>query len=190
MALPLRKAGEFTYADYLRFPENERWELIDGAAWSMSPAPGRRHQRIVLRAARKIAEVMDDGPCEPYIAPFDVRFTDNTAEEIDTVVQPDISVFCDPAVLDDRGAHGAPDLVVEVLSESTSHKDQTEKLALFERHRVREYWIINGDTPPWVMVFRIGDDGRYQKPDYYRIDETIRSDVLGAAFRVRDFIPE
>jgi Uma2 family endonuclease len=62
------------------------------------------------------------------------------------VVQPDISVFCSPDILDDAGARGAPDLIVEILSPATSYKDQTHKLALYELHCVREYWIVNDEV--------------------------------------------
>ena len=70
--------------------------------------------------------------------------------------------------------------MVEILSESTAYKDQTVKLALYERHGVREYWIVNADAP-YVMVYRLEAGGRFGKPDYYRRDEKVRSDVLGGA---------
>ena len=197
MSHPKEQTGGFTYADYCSWPEDERWELIDGVAWSMSPAPGRSHQDILLGLARLIANITDATTCETYIAPFDVRLVDDAtvgtertgsssapSDEITTtVVQPDIAFFCRPEVLDDAGAHGAPELVVEILSPSTSYKDQTHKLALYERHRVQEYWIVNGDAR-WVMVYRIGSDNHYGKPDYYRAGpdrEVIPSDVLGGA---------
>ena len=201
MGLPKEQAGGFTYADYRTWPEDERWELIEGVAWNMSPAPTRSHQRILLNLVRLIADITDSGLCETYLAPFDVRLPDDPAESADradrgtrpddepsdeaitTVVQPDISVFCRPDVLDDAGARAAPDLVVEILSPSTSYKDQTHKLALYERHGVREYWIVNGEAR-WVMVYRIGEDNRYGKPDYYRARqelEVITSAVLGGA---------
>lgn len=191
MGLPKEQTGGFTYADYLTWPEGERWELIDGVAWNMSPAPTRSHQRILGALYRTIAGIIDTGPCEVYLAPFDVRLPDvptrdNAEPEDDsvtTVVQPDISVFCNPAVLDERGAHGAPDLAVEILSPSTSYKDQTHKLRLYERCGVREFWIVNGDAG-WVMVYRLGADNRYAKPDYYRAgddQEVIVSAVLGGA---------
>ena len=195
MGLPREQTGGFTYADYLTWPEEERWELIEGVAWSMSPAPGRSHQRILLSLARLIAASTDSGPCETYVAPFDVRLaedqgagptTDHADDAITTVVQPDISVFCRPEFLDEAGAKGAPDLVVEILSPSTSYKDQTHKLALYERHGVQEYWIVNAEAR-WVMVYRLGTDRRYGKPDYYRAGqggagpegEVITSAVLG-----------
>jgi Uma2 family endonuclease len=185
MALPKERQGGFTYADYLTWPQDERWELIDGVAWNMSPAPNRAHQAIAGRAFRAISEITDAGPCEAYIAPFDVRLGDGklggtvSDKETTTVVQPDVSVFCNPDLLDDAGAHGPPDLVVEVLSPATSYKDQTEKLALYERHGVREYWVVNGDAE-WVMVYHRTPDGGYGKPDYYRGNESIRSAVLEA----------
>jgi Uma2 family endonuclease len=183
MGAPKRNAEPYTYADYLAWPAEERWELIDGVAYDMSPAPDREHQQILLDLARLIAELTDEGPCETYIAPFDIALPEHleaTDEETTTVVQPDLSVFCRPELLDEHGAKGPPDVAIEILSESTAYKDQTVKLALYERHGVREYWIVNADAP-YVMVYRLAPDGGYAKPDYYRSEERIRSDVLGGA---------
>jgi Uma2 family endonuclease len=106
------------------------------------------------------------------------------------VVQPDIVVYCRPERLDERGAVGAPDLAVEILSESTGYKDQTAKLALYERHAVREYWIVNVDAGH-VMVYRLDAAGRYGKPDYYLRDESVLSKVLdGAEIPVAGFAGE
>jgi len=189
MEQPKEKDGTFTYADYLTWPEGERWELIDGVAYNMSPAPVPGHQLLLLNLVRRIADITDDQPCEPYLAPFDVRLSERNAddEETTTIVQPDISVFCNPELIDERGAHGAPDLVVEILSPSTGYRDQTEKLALYERFGVREYWIVNGDAR-WVMVYRMGPDDRFTKPDYYREDEAVHSGVLNADIPLTDFL--
>ena len=184
---PRKLNKKFSYKDYLTWTyEKERWELIDGIAYDMGPAPVREHQNILGKLFRVISDITDKGSCETYIAPFDVRLTegakleDLTDEDITTLVQPDISVFCNTELLDDKGAHGAPDLIVEILSPSTGYKDQTTKLALYERYHVEEYWLVNGDVPS-VMVYRIGSDGFFKKPDYYRIDESINSSVLGGA---------
>ncbi len=149
----------------------------------MSPAPTPEHQTILGRLFRKIADITDRTGCMTLVAPLDVRLSDDPStdeDDVPTVVQPDISVFCDRSRLDDKGAGGAPDLIVEILSPSTGYKDQTTKLALYERHGVREFWIVNGDAG-WVMVYRLEGDGRYGKPDYYHRDEAVRSDVLGGA---------
>ncbi|TVQ96413.1 MAG: Uma2 family endonuclease [Spirochaetaceae bacterium] len=186
MGVPKTKSERYTYADYYSWDDDERWELIDGVAYNMSPAPVRRHQQVLLRLVRLVSDITDRGSCETYVAPFDVRFSAD--EETDTVVQPDISVFCDPSSLDDRGAIASPILVIEILSPSTSHKDMTVKLELYERHSVREYWVVNADAP-WVMVYRLGDDARFRKPDYYRTGEAVVSEVLsGERIALGDFL--
>jgi Uma2 family endonuclease len=135
----------FTYGDYRRWPDEERWELIDGEAFDMSPAPSRSHQQWAGEIFRQIADFLDDKPCEVYIAPFDVRLPkgDEPDDQIKTVVQPDIVVVCDPAKLDEAGCRGAPDWVIEVLSPGTARKDQVRKKNLYERHGVREYWLVH-----------------------------------------------
>ncbi|MFW5743083.1 MAG: Uma2 family endonuclease [Spirochaetota bacterium] len=188
MADPKQKPGRFTYADYLTWTDDEeRWELIDGVAYDMSPAPGRRHQWILGQLFRAIADITDRQGYETYVAPFDVRLAEPGAadDEVTTVVQPDVSVYCGGDKLDDRGAHDAPDLVVEILSPSTSYKDQTHKLARYERAGVREYWIVNGEAA-WVMVYRLQADGRYAKPDYYEGGEPIESGVLDGTVEAPD----
>jgi len=183
MALPKEQTNGYSYGDYRTWPDDERWELIDGVAWNMSPSPSPQHQTILGRLFRKMSEITDRSGCTTFVAPIDVRLPDDDNQSEDdtpTVVQPDISVFCDPSSMDDKGAHAAPDLVVEILSPSTGYKDQTDKLALYERHGVKEYWVVNGDAG-WAMVYRLETDGRYGKPDYYRRNEAVRSDVLGGA---------
>ena len=118
MGDPARKFDQhYTYADYKTWPEDERWELIDGVAWNMGPAPARKHQGISTNILRELSNYLKDKNCNIYGAPFDVRLPDGSQNDdaVDTVVQPDISVFCDEKRLDDRGAVGAPDLVVEIL---------------------------------------------------------------------------
>ncbi len=190
MSNPKEQATGYTYGDYTRWPNDERWELIDSVAYSMSPAPTPGHQTIVLALLRRVADAADRIGCRTFVAPLDVRLPDYPSQSMDdtrTVVQPDISVFCDASKIDDIGAHSAPDLAVEVLSPSTGYKDQTEKLALYERHGVREYWIVNGDAA-WVMVYRLEAAGRFGKPDYYRRDEAVKSDVLGSDIATNDFL--
>jgi len=197
MAIPKPNSKKYTYADYLQWHDDERWELIDGVPYDMSPAPSRTHQKILLDLARIVADITDEGPCETYVAPLDIRLTealhlDGESEDkkVETVVQPDIVVFCNEELLDERGAHGPPDIAVEILSGSTGYKDITEKLDLYERHGVREYWVVNGEAG-FVMLYRLSTEGSYKKPDYYRLDESLRSEFLGGAeIALKRFIPE
>src|SRR5512136_537116 len=103
MADPLRKEDRhYPYRDYASWPEGERWELIDGAAYSMSPAPGANHQRVLGEIQGSLLAWLKQraGGCEVFGAPFDVLLPSDPAQdddEVDTVVQPDVLVVCEPA---------------------------------------------------------------------------------------------
>jgi Uma2 family endonuclease len=169
----------FAYRHYRSWPDEERWELIDGRAWSMSPAPMWRHQRILLRLGTKIQAFLEGKPCEPCIAPFDVLLprSDEDDDEVDTVVQPDLSVFCDKSRLTARGARGAPDWVIEILSPRTAKKDFEVKHHLYERHGVREYWIVD-PAAKVVHAWRLGEGGRFGEEKIYEEGESAPSAVL------------
>lgn len=154
----------FSYADYCNWPEDERWELIDGTAFNMSPAPTRKHQKVAGTVFRVLADYLDDKPCDVYFAPFDVILSDEKLDElIDTVVQPDLVVTCDEAKFTERGYKGAPALVVEILSESTASRDLNEKYFLYQKSGVQSYLVVN----PWsehITVHELDDSGKYGHP--------------------------
>ncbi|HAZ61066.1 MAG TPA: hypothetical protein DCY89_05775 [Gammaproteobacteria bacterium] len=165
MGLSRRDAERHTYGDYRRWPEAARYELIDGAAYAMAPAPSRLHQEVLGELFRQVANALQGQPCRPFIAPFDVRLprAGEADDDIDTVVQPDLAVVCDPGKLDERGCRGAPDWVVEVLSTATAGHDQILKRALYERAGVREYWLVH-PVDRIVTVHRLEAD-RYGVPE-------------------------
>lgn len=173
MGLALRKEKHYTYADYLTWPDDARYELIDGEAFLMAPAPLIEHQEVAGEVFRQLANQLDGKPCRPYIAPVDVRLPrkEETDDAIDTVVQPDVLVVCDPSKIDRRGVRGAPDWLLEVLSPSTAAHDQIAKRRTYERAGVREYWLVHpGDRTLTVYVL---DNGQYGRPDIYELkDET------------------
>jgi Uma2 family endonuclease len=138
---------QYSYADYLTWQFSERVELIKGWIHTMSPAPKRRHQRVSINLTFELLTYLNKCNCQVYEAPFDIRLRKSKGIdfEVDTVVQPDISVFCDLSKLDDRGAIDAPDLVIEITSVSTMKKDYNEKFNLYEENGVQEYWIVNPD---------------------------------------------
>lgn len=165
MALPKISDKRFTYADYRNWPDDERWELIDGEAYAMAPAPTISHQTLVLAIAKQIDEALDGAPCRALIAPIDVLLP--AAEESDertaTVVQPDILVVCDPAKITERNVRGAPDWIIEVLSPATARHDHLTKRALYERAGVREYWLVH-PVDRIVTVYTL-KDGQYGGPE-------------------------
>jgi len=163
MALAKKLQTHFIYADYAQWPEDERWELIDGVAYAMA-APQRMHQKVVVQVSAQITQYLSGKPCEPYIAPFDVRLPQRNEmdDQVDTVVQPDILVVCDKSKLDDKGCRGAPDWVIEVLSPSTAFKDMDTKRELYQRHRIKEYWIVH-PIDQWIMAYTLDEHGEYGK---------------------------
>ena len=180
MAYPLSQQGEhFTYRDLLDWPEGERWELIDGVAYDMSPSPTESHQIISMELSRQFANFLIGKYCRVYSAPFDVLLPkgDEADEDVDTVVQPDIMVVCDPKKRTERGCIGAPDLIIEVISPSTAQKDLREKYRAYERAGVREYWVVY-PLDRTVMVYKLGENGRYAQPRMYRAKEGIEVESL------------
>lgn len=161
----IKHDGSFTVRDWKSWPEGERWELIGGEAYAMSPAPRLKHQRLLLDLAGQLTDALRGKPCEPFISPFDVYLGGEPGEsddDIDSVVQPDLMIVCDPGKCREEGIFGAPDWILEVLSPSTTWKDQTEKRGLYERFGVREYWILNPDTLD-LAIYRL-EGGAFQPP--------------------------
>ncbi|HHW63281.1 MAG TPA: Uma2 family endonuclease [Rhodocyclaceae bacterium] len=173
MGLALHKEKHYTYADYLEWPDDARYELIDGEAFLMAPAPLIEHQEVAGDVYYQLRNQLNGQPCRPYIAPVDVRLPrkDEADAAIDTVVQPDVLVVCDPAKIDRRGVRGAPDWLLEVLSPSTAAHDQIAKRRTYERAGVREYWLVHpGDRTLTVYVL---EKGQYGRPEIYELkDET------------------
>ncbi|MCK4765370.1 MAG: Uma2 family endonuclease [Candidatus Aminicenantes bacterium] len=162
------------YADYLTWPEGERWELIEGVPFDMTPAPSRYHQEISINLSVVIKNFLKDKECMIYAAPFDVRLPEGRQEndETQTVVQPDISVICDPEKLDDRGCVGAPDFIVEIVSPNTVKKDMKDKLLLYEKHGVPEYWVVH-PAEHMVLVYKLDEQGRYGREEVYTKEDEI-----------------
>ena len=169
----------YTYGDYLTWRDDERWELIDGAPYGMTPAPSRLHQKISTELLKQIAVYLTGKTCEVYAAPFDVRLPkgDEEDEKTMTVVQPDLVVVCDPKKLDDRGCKGAPDWVIEILSPDTAAKDMKIKWNLYERVGVREYWLVDPGNKT-VQVLLRGDGGLYGRPEFYAAGDRVKAGIF------------
>jgi Uma2 family endonuclease len=177
----LKQQDRFTYSDYLTWPDDERWELIDGVAYSMSPAPGSTHQRISMDLSRQFSTFLKGKPCKVFAAPFDVRLSEKsgiTDDKLETVVQPDIVVICDTNKIDNRGCIGAPDLVVEILSKSSAAFDVKEKFDLYQKYAVKEYWIIH-PAEMTVFVYHLSETGVYESPKRYAVDDQVQVPLLG-----------
>lgn len=170
----------YTYGDYLTWNDEERWELIDGVPYNMTPAPNRSHQKISGELFKQIAVYLTGKTCEVYAAPFDVRLPegDEADEFIRTVVQPDIVVYCDPRKLDERGAKGPPDLAIEILSPYTAAKDMRIKMALYERVGVKEYWLIDPGNKTLQVFSRFTSEERFGRPETYTTGDQVKVGIL------------
>lgn len=178
MALPQEK--HYTYADLLSWDDDPtRYELYDGQLRALS-APTHIHQMILTDLVVQIGGYLKGKPCKIYPAPFDVRLFEqegNSPEDVDTVVQPDLSIVCDnDRQVDRRGIHGAPDLVVEILSPSTKQYDCLIKFKLYQQAGVREYWIVDPDKQ-LVLVYTLVN-GQYYVPEVYTAKDTVPVGVL------------
>ena len=181
MGLALRDNGYHTYGDYLTWTEDVRYELIDGVAYLMAPAPALAHQDIAGEIFRQVANALAGGPCRVFVAPVDVRLprADEADERIDTVVQPDVLAVCDPEKISERGVRGAPDWVVEVLSPATAGHDQVRKRRIYEQAGVREYWMVH-PADRVLTVYR-WEHGAYGRPDTQLLEGETPVGVLPGA---------
>ena len=172
MSIPNPAIKKFTYEDYLNAPEDERYELLDGAL-VMAPAPGERHQSVSALLGWKLIQfVAENRLGKVYTAPFDVVLSDTD------VVQPDL-VFVSNArahIITPANIQGAPDLVVEILSPSTAERDKTFKRALYAEHGVREYWMVDAAEKS-ITVSLLGGRG-FAVESTYREEETLESPTL------------
>ena len=174
-----KKYNTYTYGDYLNWPDDKRYELIAGQPYLMSPAPSRKHQDVLLPILDQIYNYLKDKKCKVYCAPFDVKLPEGKEkdEDISTVVQPDIVVVCDQDKLDEQGCKGAPDLVVEIISTSSVKKDKKIKRELYERHGIKEYWLVDY-TQKIVEVFLLDKNNEYGKPDIYTTQDKLSISIF------------
>jgi Uma2 family endonuclease len=163
----LQKDERYTYADYAGWDTEERYELIDGVSYLMSPAPMWKHQGISRELTVQLAVFLKGKPCEVFAAPFDVRLNADTYD--DTVLQPDIVVICDRSKLSGTGCAGAPDMVIEILSPSSARHDRFIKFHLYQKAGVREYWIVDPDTK--TVAVHVFKDGEYLARAYAETDD-------------------
>ena len=169
----------FTYKDYLTWNDNERWELINGTAYNMAPAPSVNHQRVAMELGRQFANFLYDKPCEVFSAPLDVRLPETNEKDEDTknVVQPDIVVICDSSKLDEKGCKGAPDLIIEIVSPASASIDNIKKMELYEKNGVKEYWIVH-PIYKIITIYKITENGLYGKPEIYSEKDKIEVELL------------
>lgn len=130
---------KYTYKDYADLQEGAPYQLIEGEL-VMSPSPTVYHQQIlgnVFSILRNIARKNNLGLVLP--APMDVYFDEHET------YQPDI-IFVSKErknIIGEKKINGAPDLVIEILSEASAYYDLKHKKNIYEKYGVKEYWIAD-----------------------------------------------
>ena len=166
MALAQEKV--YTVEDIEALPEGVRAELIDGRMFYMA-TPSRKHQGLVGNLFGEIFAYLNQnkGKCAVYPAPFAVYLNEDNR----TYLEPDITVVCDRDKLDDKGCHGAPDFVAEILSPSSRSRDCLLKLIRYREAGVREYWIVDPERET-VTVYDFVENtvGSYTFGDKVRVN--------------------
>lgn len=174
---PLPQEQHYAYADIAAWDDGTRYELYDGRPVALA-SPSDVHQRISMALSVQLGSYLMGKKCSVYAAPFDVRIFEkhgDSPEDVDTVLQPDLMVVCDPDKVDRRGVHGAPDLVIEILSPATAQYDRLIKFNLYLRAGVREYWIVD-PAARMVSVHTLAD-GHYRTAAY-GTDAAVRVGIL------------
>ena len=172
MASTVTEKKKYTYEDYLKTPDDERYELIGGELL-MTPAPVPKHQRISRKIEFLLEKFVTENDLgEVFYAPCDVHL-DN-----ENVVQPDILFISKDRlnIIGEKNIQGAPDLAIEILSESTAYRDLVQKKRLYSRFGVKEFWIvIPGEEVIEVYVLK---DNTYLLYRSYSKDEMLESPYL------------
>ena len=163
---------KFTYEDYLKTPDDQRCELIEGEL-NMTPSPIPNHQRI----SRKIALLLENfittkNMGEIFYAPLDVYLDE------ENVFEPDILFISKERahIIGEKNIQGAPELVIEILSENNAYQDLVKKKKIYARFGVKEYWIVD-PLEKTVEIFTLKDKG-FQLYRSFPESQTLESPLL------------
>lgn len=185
----LKKEKQYTYADYLSWSEDERWEIIDGVPY-LHAAPSPTHQLVSGELHRQFANYLQGKTCKAYLAPFCVRLINGDEkqnEDIKKVVEPDITIVCDKSKIDEKGCSGTPDLIIEVMSPSSIKHDRVTKFNIYEKSGVKEYWIVEPEGKI-ISVFILQSNDRYGRPEIYTEDGKITVSIFPDLVVDLDFV--
>jgi Uma2 family endonuclease len=178
MDMAQKKETIYSYADYLTWNDNERWELLEGVPYNLS-SPSDIHQAISGNIFALWHNYLKGKSCRVYYAPFDVILSEGNCkdEEIFDVLQPDIIIVCDKNKISRKGCTGAPDIVIEILSPSTASKDCIKKKDIYEKNRVPQYWIIDPDDEE-LFIFKLNRNFIYGRPEKYKKEDIIKVETF------------
>jgi len=180
MADPIKKEKRiYTYSDYVTWHDDKRYEVIQGESYCMAPGASDIHQFSSIQLSAEFAIYLRGKKCRVFDTPFDVILPEEgeTFETASNIVQPDMLVVCDKDKITRRGCCGPPDLVVEILSPSSTKRDTKDKRKLYQRFGVKEYWIADPSNKR-IDVYKLKEDGKYGFPEIYAGDDKIKVGIF------------
>ncbi len=172
MVVSTKPAVKLTYEDYRKTPEDERYELIDGEL-IMAAAPNTAHQTTQTKLGWRMASTVEtEGLGYVFFTPCDVVLSEHTT------LQPDLIFVSNEnaGIITDANIQGAPDMVVEIISPSSTGRDWTTKRDLYARYGIKEYWLIDPiNRTLWIMRLR---DGYLELAGTYREGDTVTASTI------------
>lgn len=157
--LPNNQYIQFEDYEKLKKETDQLLEYIDGVVY-MSPSPNTRHQRISMKLSGFLFRLLDGKDCEVLAAPYDIELVDEESDEKKIII-PDLSIICDKTGFTEQKYMGVPELIIEIISPSNQSHDLIFKTNLYQKFRVKEYWIINPILNN-IMVYSLGEDNQYR----------------------------
>lgn len=159
LKVPGDRLISFMEYEEMRKDSDERLEYVDGVVY-MSPPPRTRHQRISVKLSAKLFSLLDGTGCEVLTAPYDIELAGGEKDEQPTVIIPDLSVICDQSGFTEQRYIGAPELIIEIVSPSNQSYDLIFKTSLYQKNKVKEYWIVNPILDN-IMVYTLDENDQY-----------------------------
>ncbi len=161
----------YTYADYLKLNDGNRYEVLNGKLRKMTPpAPSIPHQQLTVNIVFLLKNILKEkikDLCKLLVAPVDVVFPEKgkPIEHSGTVLQPDLIVVCDDKKITENYVVAPPDFVVEIVSPSSAKYDLDEKFKIYEQAGVREYWVVFPKDK--IIQDYVLKDGKFQLEDIF-----------------------
>ncbi len=163
---------KYTYEDYLKTPDDKRYELIGGEL-IMTPSPITKHQRISRELAFSLLQFVKEKKLgEVFYAPFDVYL------DSENVVQPDILYVSQGrlSIIGEKNIQGVPDITIEIISESSAYRDLVQKKRLYARFGVKEFWVVIPEQET-VDIYAL-KDAMYELRKTYATSDLLESAIL------------
>jgi Uma2 family endonuclease len=168
-------------------PDKNRYEILNGKLYTMTPSPSTKHQIVSGKLYLHLANYFANKDCFVFYSPYDVLLPEGNEEvqNIKTVVQPDLLVVCDKSKICEKHCLGSPDFIIEIASPSSPSIDYIKKLHLYEKHKIKEYWIVNYVRKE-IVVYSLQENDEYGEFEIYKNGQICSSIFTDLTINLKD----